>query len=182
MWPVALALLLVFQHVAASLRGAPQAVLKADLAQLAASHEATLQVISRADKEFEAAQPLLAEFSLFAKEAKETLPKDAPQMLVSLKTHSTALSKVAADLKATSATALGLYNRMLQEELPKRSKVLLRNLQHSGQRSFDMHRRLSETFDFKFKRAVHLITKAEKAEGKNLADTLANLRRLAGAS
>merc|ERR1719491_310594 len=101
-----LTLILVFRCVAAFLRGEPQAVLKADLAQLQQSHEATQEVLSRADKEFEAAQGVIFKLGLFIKETKDVLPNDTSKLLSSLKARSSALSKVSFDLKSASAIAL----------------------------------------------------------------------------
>eukprot|EP00747_Dinoflagellata_sp_TGD_P185346 gnl/TRDRNA2_/TRDRNA2_41863_c0_seq1.p1 gnl/TRDRNA2_/TRDRNA2_41863_c0~~gnl/TRDRNA2_/TRDRNA2_41863_c0_seq1.p1 ORF type:complete len:196 (-),score=63.04 gnl/TRDRNA2_/TRDRNA2_41863_c0_seq1:93-638(-) len=156
------------------LRNPPTSALKAELSEIQAEHTAAEDVIHRSDEEFKRAQVVLAEVATIA-------PNNMTALLKDLKASHTSLAQVTKDLKARQNAATALYTRLMKvAEDSDKGRQLLRNLQAAEEDSFKVHHRLAETFDFKFKRALHLITKAmsSKNKTKSMQDLQVSLGKL----
>ncbi|CAK0872264.1 unnamed protein product [Prorocentrum cordatum] len=96
-----------------------------------------------------------------SKENDTALLAELPSLVSDLQSAHTSLSQVDKDIKASEAESMDLYDKMLEEEGTDATKQLVSNLKHADKQNFKNHHRLAESFNFKFKKAIHLIAKGQ---------------------
>ncbi|CAK0872261.1 unnamed protein product, partial [Prorocentrum cordatum] len=104
---------------------------------------------------------LLARMATVSKENDTALLAELPSLVSDLQSAHTSLSQVDKDIKASEAESMDLYDKMLEEEGTDATKQLVSNLKHADKQNFKNHHRLAESFNFKFKKAIHLIAKGQ---------------------
>merc|ERR1719401_2149719 len=112
--------------------------------------------------------------TLVSKENDTALLAELPSLVGDLRSAHASLAQVDKDVKAAQAESMQLYDKMLQEEGTAKTKKLVTNLKMADKENFKNHHRVAESFDFKFKRAIHLIAKGQ--HGKDKAQAAAEVR------
>ncbi|CAK0872266.1 unnamed protein product, partial [Prorocentrum cordatum] len=119
---------------------------------------------------------LLARMATVSKENDTALLAELPSLVSDLQSAHTSLSQVDKDIKASEAESMDLYDKMLEEEGTDATKQLVSNLKHADKQNFKNHHRLAESFNFKFKKAIHLIAKGQhKSQAEEVRASLQKL-------
>eukprot|EP00928_Gymnodinium_smaydae_P014420 TRINITY_DN15277_c0_g2_i1.p1 TRINITY_DN15277_c0_g2~~TRINITY_DN15277_c0_g2_i1.p1 ORF type:complete len:201 (+),score=24.49 TRINITY_DN15277_c0_g2_i1:37-603(+) len=151
--------------VALTIHHPSPSAMKADLAELDTTHRKTEDVTHQADIAYKKSKALLTELKLFSQIPVAQVVADiglAPRLLKSLKGNVTTLTKIVADMTTAHDHSSQLYQRLIQEDSQDSTNQLVKIMQNADDTNFKLHHRLAESFAFKFKRAAHMITKAEK--------------------